>query len=324
MLKINLINDVLTFECDDEKFECIDKPLFTGDGNAINVVFNHKGFVITKTFTFSEVEVNGTLYNSTNGVLSALKTLCEVFKKGGGVTPPTPPIDKGVGQLFLQGVTQSSGRMTNHFQQIGILPTTDPYGKGASYPDINNENGVCGKIVDWVLVEIWGNFAQTSGAGNEDFTDYDLLQSKALLLRTDGTMIDVNGKNPVFTGSGDVRVCVKHRNHLAGLTVLKNFSELNFDFSDINNIQEAMYEDSTQLIKHNGKYCLYGGDMNNDFYIDATDSSLFNIAKPSQVVNTYNKYDVNMNGVLDDSDSKMISTNTAKSVYSSITYFNKR
>ena len=108
-----------------------------------------------------------------------------------------PELAKGNGKVFLQGVMQDDGTMSNELQEKGLLPKQNPYGLHEICEHINDVQRV-GKIVDWVLVEIWGNFAQTAGAGNEDFTDYDLLQSKALLLRTDGTMIDVNGKNPVF------------------------------------------------------------------------------------------------------------------------------
>ena len=91
MLRIDLINDVLTFECDGDKFECIDKPLFTSNGNNIRIILKYGETTIEQNFTFSEIEINGTPYSSTNEILSELKKLCEVFKQGGtgggGVSP---------------------------------------------------------------------------------------------------------------------------------------------------------------------------------------------------------------------------------------------
>jgi len=235
-----------------------------------------------------------------------------------------PELAKGIGKVFLQGVMQDDGTMSNELQEKGLLPKQNPYGLHEICEHINDVQRV-GKIVDWVLVEIWGNFAQTSGAGNEDFTDYDLLQSKALLLRTDGTMIDVNGKNPVFSKQdGNVRVAVFHRNHLNVLSKLQNASNLDFDFSDLEKVEIDKYCEFLPLINKYGKNCLYAGDLNQDSMVEPSDVAIFENRKIKAIPNTYNVADMNMDGLVDEIDGTLIRNNFKMNVSSPCGLYNKR
>ena len=122
-------------------------------------------------------------------------------------------------KVALQGAMPSSGfKMKNELQTYGgtgLLPTAAPYGILSSYPDINKTDGTAGEIVDWISVEI------RSGSSPQT-----VLQTKSLLLKTTGIIVDLNGQTPTFNPqTGSVRIVLKHRNHLAILSnPIQNFN----------------------------------------------------------------------------------------------------
>ncbi|MCL2289725.1 MAG: hypothetical protein FWC34_03340, partial [Bacteroidetes bacterium] len=196
-------------------------------------------------------------------------------------------------KLFLQGPTNNGNYtfkgeakngtyMTNYIQVPRLpwftelqLPIDNPYGIPGSYPEINNVKGPAYEIVDWILVEIWGNF-------NESTYTYDLLEARALLLQVDGSVVDVDGNLPEFdVQQGDVRIVVKHRNHLAVMSSERlafNSGTIEYDFSTGINKAYTLPLPTlpAQMIMKNNVAALIAGDLNMDYTINATDVNIFN------------------------------------------------
>ncbi len=230
--------------------------------------------------------------------------------------------------LFLEGLMIGTKTMSNYLQTHDAVysyydqtpyPVNDPYGLGTTYSQYSNVSGPAGKIVDWIKVEIWssvnmGNYTRT------------VSQSKALLLRPDGTVVDENGQIPSFNPiSGPVRIVVKHRCHLAVMSKeISSFTgNITYDFSSA--LTQApkieLATDPDFLVLKNGVYCLRAGDVNKDGYVDSTDrTSSYNDYKN----NEYDKYintDINMDGYVDSTDYTIVINAYSQSLYSALFYF---
>jgi len=250
--------------------------------------------------------------------------------------------------LFLQGVTQSGPIMTTYLQGPSrfpgfipdkALPKQNPFtNQPEFYHQINEATGPAGKVVDWILVEILTNF-ETFVWGDIQYTYYDLIESQALLLKPEGTVVDTNGKRPRFNTytAGSVRIAVKARNHLSILSsaLLPLDSHIRYNFSDSETkafkITWAPYEPT---VLRNGVWCLYAGDIWNGTptdasinIINATDVERYNTktrVPVTWVLGTYMFEDVNMDAMLDGGDDIFIYTNARQVIQSPLLYFIKR
>jgi len=237
---------------------------------------------------------------------------------GGTVATTTVPLKLN---LFLQGVTTNGNYsfkgvpktgtyMKNTLQQSSLLPLNSPYTEAPnSYPAINNPNGPASEVVDWVLVELWET-GYTQGGNNFNKT---VVESKSLLLQMDGTVVDVNGQLPEFLSrEGVFRIVVKHRNHLAVMssetrqfktgTVVYEFT------TGINKAQnDPMWAPQPQMVIKDGVACMWAGDINADGAINASDLSIYsnNSLNPA-LQGTYNRADLNMDGVINTADHALI------------------
>jgi len=234
--------------------------------------------------------------------------------------------------VFLQGVTQPDSTMTNYIQVPPVpmimpnlkLPTTNPYGVPGFYTQINNPSGPAGAVVDWVLVEIWGNLTP-SGM----FTSYDLFEKLPLLLRTDGTVVDTSGQKPefiVYTNS-EVRIIVKHRNHMSVVSsALFPFNEnIVYDFTTgITQALKAPLAIYDPMIMQYGLATMWAGDLNMNEFMDNVDMSIFNIDWRARILGQYVVSDVNMDGVVNNADNSFVTRNTKLGLYSPVYFFQKR
>jgi len=235
-------------------------------------------------------------------------------------------------KLFLQGVTQPDSIMTNYIQVPIMpeampnlkLPVTNPYDVQGNYFQINDESGPAGTIVDWILVEIWGNF-EVSGI----FTEYDLLESHALLLKPDGSVVDTNGQKPqlILNTDDSVRVVIKHRNHLSVVSnVLFPYNEdIIYDFSTgITQAVKAPLAMYDPMIMYYGLACLWAGDLNMNGFMDHVDMSIFNIEWMAGNFGKYVVSDVNMDGFVNSLDGSFVTRNTKLGLYSPVYFFRKK
>ena len=205
--------------------------------------------------------------------------------------------------VFLLGPTQSNGTMTNYIQTADPnysyfdtpqLPTTDPYGLSVTYADINNVMEA-GPVVDWIRVEIW-DAEFPAGA----------LESQALLLRPDGTVVGIDGNAPKFDlQPNPVRIVVKHRNHLAVMSneVSSFKGQVEYDFSTSIDKAYKLATDTDQLELKGNRYCLISGDVQNDGYVDGSDFIRFradfnNATSAGKYLNS----DLDMDGYIDSRD----------------------
>ena len=219
--------------------------------------------------------------------------------------------------VFLRGPLQSSGAMTNYIQEpvsgssmfsSPSLPTTAPasLGVSASCPDINN-SAVVGKIVDWVKVEI------------RKVSDRSLLEAKALLLRINGKIVDVDGSIPGFLPQAEpVYLVVKHRNHLSVVSnAIPTFTApVTYDFST--NLDKAYRNLPTNpdpmLNPFSTIWAMWPGDIDKNEIINHTDEST--VQTSSGGINSYLDTDLDMNGIVNHTDDNLLQYSRGYNVYS--------
>jgi len=247
--------------------------------------------------------------------------------------------------LFLQGVTQAGPIMTTYLQgpprydiiPDKALPKKNPFTNMPEYySQINEDSGTAGQVVDWVLVEIMTNLESFTLDGIQ-YTYYDLLESRALLLKPDGSVVDTNGNKPLFQpySSEKVRIAIKTRNHLSVISseLLDFDSNVKYDFSE--NVTKALklsWASYSAMIEKNGVACLYGGDVWNGLPIDRTvniinavDIDRYNNKTLSTwALGDYMFEDVNMDAMIDSGDGTYIITNGRQIIQSPLLYYIKR
>lgn len=196
----------------------------------------------------------------------------------------------------------------------GLLPATDPYGGNVAYNNIGNPAGPAGSIVDWIKIEI-------RDAVNPAAT----LQSKSLLLKPNGSIVDTDGTLPKFVGqSSAVRIAIFHRNHLAilsGSIATFNAGTAVYDFTTALNKASQLPGDPAQMGSINGKWYMWAGDLNNDLVVDATDGSIANKDFLSGVYDQYVPTDVSLDGGVDATDGSIMNSAFLNGYYSTLTNY---
>ena len=221
--------------------------------------------------------------------------------------------------VFLQGPT-SNGSMPNNIQMAPLygypklrLPVTSPYGApAASCPNIDNVAEV-GAIVDWVKVEV-------RDAANPK----TVLETRALLLKTDGHIVDIEGNIPTFIYQPNaVYLTVNHRSHLAvasnsiagGLDGL-----VTYDFStDLSKAYNPLT--TTPMVQVTGSvsvWCMWAGDLNSDEFINSQD--LVEQRGSMGVFDEYIAPDITLDGFVNTMDETMTLTNSTKFLMSPILF----
>ena len=126
-------------------------------------------------------------------------------------------------KVFLQGAFNGTVMTTALRTPTNLIPLTDPYRSApftANYPHVansipeivqaavfNNQVNATDNIVDWVFIQLRSNVSP----GNT------VLQTRSALLKSDGNIVDIDGKSPVTfnnTVDGSYTIAVRHRNHL--------------------------------------------------------------------------------------------------------------
>lgn len=274
----------------------------TSAPSTVTVSIPNQSAFVTAASNLTIVGFNGTAWTKLGGTFSSLT---ENSTNTSTVSVPANITAIALGALsvplsltvLLQGPSTGSN-MSNNLQLGGLLPSLNPYGLSTSYANINNASGVAGAVVDWVMVELRVS-PYTSVA-----------QSQALLLKTDGSIVDVNGAVPIFTSqTGNVRVVIKHRNHLAIMsTDISGFNvATSYDFTT--GIAKASNNgfDSPQMVQINTKFCMWAGDVVSpqDRLVDNIDFS--QVESNYQNLNTgYLVNDLNMDGAEDNLDFSII------------------
>ncbi len=220
--------------------------------------------------------------------------------------------------VFLQGPASGS-TMTAALQNYSgtntdLLPTTDPYGLSTVYSNINNVAGIAGPVVDWVKVEIRN--------ATDAVTLGTIVQSRALLLKPNGTIVDpATGTAPLFDAYPyPVRMVVKHRNHLAIMsnTVTGFVGPVSYDFTTALSKAANDFSDPDQMVQVGSKWCMWAGDVNQDGFIESSDAtSVFTNADLS-LSDVYDPTDINFDGFVESADATLQVTNANLSLISTL------
>lgn len=222
---------------------------------------------------------------------------------------------------LLVGPMPGSGSiMTSDLQNYfggntGLLPSTSPYGAPTStYANINNPAGSAGQVTDWVKVEVR---AESNPA--------TILETRSLLLKNNGHIVDPTGKIPYFKEStSPVQLAVQHRNHLAVISnPVASFSGASVTYDFTTGLAQAFNSggDPVQMVQKNGEWCMIYGDINSDFSADAIDITLGKTAFNNGISDEYNASDLNMDGVVDAIDITLVKIAFAAGYYSSLINF---
>ncbi len=208
--------------------------------------------------------------------------------------------------VFLSG-PMSGTSMTNALQiydpdgpgpLISLLNQNSPYGAPIStYSDIGNPLGVAGQVVDWVKVEV------------RDATNpTNIRETRSLLLKTNGHIIDPSGNIPYFKDHGaSVRFAIHHRNHMAILSnaavgVFEGKNEAYNTSTFPTQVANSDQVNNPQLRQRNGIWCMVSGDLNGDLVLDGNDPSLFFTPFNNGDFDAYLNSDLNLDGVMDGND----------------------
>ncbi|MCE6988373.1 hypothetical protein [Dyadobacter sp. CY323] len=212
-------------------------------------------------------------------------------------------------RIALEGALSQSGTtmrndLQKHFHGVALLPIIDPYGSGAQYGDIGNVNGLNGQVVDWVRVEIRkaGDIAA-------------ILETKSFLLKTDGSLVQVDGSVPKFNSQSEpIHIVVKHRNHLAVMSnpiMLPGGGAADYDFTS--SLSQALRIDPSvdppQMVIKNGVHCLWAGDVNQDLILDVLDIPKLNSHVKNALNGVLDNADLNLDGKVDNSDAELFNKN---------------
>ena len=205
-------------------------------------------------------------------------------------------------KIFLEG-PYSSGTMLTNLSSSGYLPLTQPY-SAAPWNYSGTESVAAGffsthpTIVDWVLLELrTGTSAATTVA------------KRAAFIKSDGTIVDLNGLDPVtfiVPDAIEYYIVVKHRNHLSLMSSISMFLTDTTPLYNFTNSQTKAYGVNPMKNLATGIYGAYTADTNGSGVIDAADRSN---AWNQRNLSGYYGTDVNLSGTVDAGDRSVIWNN---------------
>ncbi len=166
-------------------------------------------------------------------------------------------------KVLLEG-PYKNGTMTNTLSVQNLIPKVQPYNSSPwKYNGTESVSSFSPNTVDWILIELRSTTDSVS-----------TVAKRAALLRTDGTIVDLDGTSPVkfdFIPSDNYYIVIRHRNHLAIMSsrsVLLSDSTNLYDFSTS---ESQAYGLNAQASLGNGFYGMYGGDGDANGGVSSTD-----------------------------------------------------
>ena len=223
--------------------------------------------------------------------------------------PPTPssyfiPRVNANIKVFLEGPYNGAGGMTTSLNTIIPLSSNDAYSTETYGYTASTVGSIpITDIVDWVLLEL------RTGATPAEATN--IVATRAAFLKSDGTIVDVDGTSPVsFTGltADNYYVVVIHRNHLAIMSanvIPLSSSSVLYNFSTL---QTQAYGTNPMVALSGGGFGMIGGDANADGFITSIDFNVFN-PKFYGAASGYEMSDWNLDGQVTSTDFNMFNVN---------------
>ncbi len=196
-------------------------------------------------------------------------------------------------QVLLTGAYNQTA-MNTYLQANNLLPLQQPYAAHPSaYDGTEQVNAIPDNVVDWVLVEV------------RDANDWDqLIEKRAVFLRNDGLLIDIDGSLNVHFFNLDENssyyFIIRHRNHLDVMSSqpLAVNNVVPHDFTNPNNILGG--DSQLSYLEERASFGLKAGDINGDGIINVADVALIN--NEDDLLNTYQNTDCNLDGNITTAD----------------------
>jgi hypothetical protein len=203
-------------------------------------------------------------------------------------------------KVLLEGPYNGSGAMTTTLNTNDLIPynSNEAYSTSVYSYTASIVGNIPPDIVDWVLIELRTGTASGTTVG-----------TRAALLKSDGTIVDVDGTSPVsfaWLPEGNYYVVIRHRNHLAVMTanpVTLSYSSVLYDFSTA---QTQAYGSNAEKDLGGGVFGMWMGDVNSDGVVK------YNLANNDRLliynrignagvnitVSGYYNEDINMDGIV--------------------------
>lgn len=228
-------------------------------------------------------------------------------------------------KVFLQGAYASNSLMNEGLRSLSLIPsaenTTAPSGQmprpngythtawggseTAASGAFNVQTNTNDNIVDWVFVEL-----------RDPSVSATILHTRAALLQKDGDIVNENGTSPLKiygVPDGNYYISIRHRNHLAVRSAttksLSRAANTTVDFTL--NLSEALATPNGTAYNalatmSDGKYALWGGNVNSDGSVRRTGSASTNdvslflsyMGSNTSLPTVYRREDINMNGTV--------------------------
>lgn len=200
----------------------------------------------------------------------------------------------GLTQLNLSAVLAGAqpsmaagAAMRTDLASSGLLPLVDPYGGTVSVPDFSGDRA---DVVDWVRVEL-----RTDPSTPNSDPD----KNKIALLKSDGSIVDLDGVSPLFFQDGNVGghfPVIHHRNHLSiASSVAVNLTPAASpeSYSFLTSSGQAF--GTNPMLNINGIWTMWGGDFNGNGEVTSNDFSLGWLPSNGQP-SAYSTADFNLDG----------------------------
>jgi hypothetical protein len=252
----------------------IEEFTFGGDRSDIDVF-------IPENTTQAYIDATWTGFNSITEITITITVAPKVFLQGASLNP----------------ITGEEDFMRDSLRNNGLLPTTSPYGDGATVnPTVFNTTGA-NAIVDWVLVEL------RQGVDNDNTT---IVASASGFLQRDGDIVGLDGTSSItFTeDEGDYFIAIKHRNHIGVMAAVP--AALSSAVSTLDFTQDAAFAkgENLALTEVNGTFAMIAGDADGSSNILNTD--ITEALTLSGGGEGYSTADADMNGFVLNSDIQLL------------------
>ncbi|MDH7463578.1 hypothetical protein QEG73_19925 [Chitinophagaceae bacterium 26-R-25] len=205
-------------------------------------------------------------------------------------------------KVLLQGAVSGTS-MTTTLNTLGVIPTTQPYNKAPwNYAGTESVASIPAGVTDWVLVEL-----------HDKTTPATVIATRAAFVKSDGTVVDLDGTSPVsFQQAPDnYYVAIRHRNHLGIRTAATQALSSTATLYDFTSGQAQAYQNAGNTANTamkdlgNGKFAMWGGDGTGNGKVSYNgvnnDESYLSSGALGGVLSTvlspvYHNADYNMNG----------------------------
>lgn len=202
-------------------------------------------------------------------------------------------------RVLLQG-PYGNYTMSDELDKENLIPLSQPYNEKPWYYHGNEHvSKIPNDIVDWILVEL-----------TNDTNRSKVISQKAAFLRTDGKVTSLDGKNSLIFDNIKEKNCyviIKHRNHLPVMSSVPINLTTNSHYDFTSNKQKAF--DNSLINLGDGEFGMISGDSNSDGEITNRD---FRDVATNLLKVGYENADLDMNGVVNVLDYKIINSNISK------------